>query len=128
MKGTASERRWIGLGLLWCVVLMLLTACATTPKIDWNARIGNYTYDQAVLELGPPEKIASLTDGTKVGDWLLARGLAQGFVPVAGPYVGYPYFYGPPAIYYSEPPAPNHYLRLTFGPDGKLVAWKKVLI
>src|SRR3989442_1020288 len=48
----------LNLGL--CV---FLTGCAST-KIDWNSRIGNYTYDQTVVELGPPDKYAKLTDGT----------------------------------------------------------------
>src|SRR5262245_31305974 len=57
-----------GLFLIW------LLGCATAPKIDWNSRIGNYNYDQAVLEMGPADRSAALTDGTKVVEWLTARG------------------------------------------------------
>ena len=59
----------------WVVAgwLVLLTGCAT-PRIDWQARVGHYTYDQAILELGPPEKSATLTDGSVVADWLTQRG------------------------------------------------------
>ena len=44
----------------------LTTGCKTAPKIDWNSRVGNYTYDQAVAELGPPDKSAKLSDGKTV--------------------------------------------------------------
>jgi hypothetical protein len=51
------------------------TGCAgvggcVTQKIDWSARVGNYTYAQAVMELGPPDKSAKLTDGTVVATGL----------------------------------------------------------
>lgn len=109
------------------LALLLFTSCATTPKVNWNTRIGNYTYDQVVLELGPPEKTATLQDGTRVGDWLIARGYSHGFgAPALGPYPAYPYFYGPPSTYYSELPSPDRLLRLTFSPDGKLASWKNV--
>ena len=39
-----------------------------------------------------------------------------------------PNFYGPTAGYfYSEPPAPDHFLRLTFAPDGRLQDWRRVI-
>lgn len=108
------------------LVPLLFSGCTTTPKADWNTRIGNYTYDQAVLEMGPPDKVAPLTDGSKVADWLVSRGISEGFAPAFGPYPAYPYFYGPPSTYYSSMPSPDTFLRLTFGPDGKLFSWKKV--
>jgi hypothetical protein len=52
---------------------LFLTACATN-KIDWQSRVGNFTYDQAVLEFGPPDKEATLQDGTRVAEWLTSRG------------------------------------------------------
>ena len=125
MRATGT-RGWVSQLVFLLLTGVLLSGCATTPKIDWNSRVGNFTYDQAVLELGPPENVAQLTDGTKVAEWLRARGLAQGFAPTIGPYVSYPYFYGPPAVYYSQPPSPNRYLQLTFSPDGKLMTWKRV--
>jgi hypothetical protein len=126
MKAMGFERNGGLPALLFCLVMVLATGCATGPRIDWNSRIGTYTYDQAVLDMGPPDKVATLTNGTKVAEWLVSRSYAQGVVPVVGPYEGYPYFYGPAFTYYSAPPAPNRYLQLTFGPDGRLAAWKKV--
>ena len=45
--------------------LVLLVGCATN-RVDWNARVGNYTYQQAVLDMGPPDRQAKLEDGTTV--------------------------------------------------------------
>src|SRR5260370_41555203 len=86
------------------LALLALTGCATRHKIDWSARIGNYTFDQAVLEFGPPAKQAKLTDGTLVAEWQTEVGYAQTqYVPYAG---GYRYgyyggFYGGPVTPYS---------------------------
>jgi len=117
--GVQSRRAW-----LWVVpwVCFWLAGCAT-PQIDWAARIGTYTYDQAVLDFGPPDKKARLQDGTIVAEWLVRRGYAQTYIPYgAGPpyWYGYPYYY--PAYVTSY--APNYYLRLIFGPDNRLKAWK----
>jgi hypothetical protein len=57
-------------------IAFLLSACAT-DKTNWQSRIGSYTYDQAVIELGPPDKEAKLTDGTKVAEWLTTPSRAQ---------------------------------------------------
>ena len=103
----------------------LLAGCATT-KIDWSARVGNYTFDQAVLELGPPDKQARLENGTVVADWLTHRGHRAVYSPPPiYPYSGSgydgPYYFGGYADSYS----PDYFLRLTFGPDRKLSSWKK---
>jgi hypothetical protein len=108
------------------LLVTFLSGCATTPRIDWNARLGNYTYDHAVLELGPPDRMAPLTDGTRVAEWMIARGYSSGYVTGFAPHFYHPYFYGPPAYYYSEPPSPDRFLRLTFAPDGRLAAWRRV--
>ena len=108
---------------------VFLVGCASA-KIDWNSRIGNYTYDRAVMELGPPDKYAKLTDGTGVAEWMTRRGYSggsAGFMYGYGyPYRGYPYHLYPP-YYMAEPPSPDYFIRLTFGPDGKLQAYKRVV-
>ena len=120
--------RWLWPGFL----AVLLVGCATTPKIDWAARVGNYTYDQTVLELGPPDRWAKLQDGTTVAEWLTDRGVTYVHANFA---YGYPYPYwgwGAPLYPYGAfypaftETSPDYYLRLTFDPEGKLVAWKKV--
>ncbi len=101
----------------------LLAGCATT-RIDWNARVGNYTHDQALMEFGPPDKSATLKDGSIVDEWLTQRGTTYAYYP--GGYYYSPWWYGP---YYpfllDSYSSPNHYLRLIFAPDGQLKAWKR---
>jgi hypothetical protein len=115
-----------GWGRLTLVVALtaLLSGCATS-KIDWNARVGNYTFDQAVLELGPPDKQAKLTDGTVVAEWLTRLGYRQ--VYAAGGYYGgwAPGCYGPFYPGYIDAYYPSCFLRLTFSPEGRLLSWKK---
>ncbi|MCX7871687.1 MAG: hypothetical protein N2487_00205 [Verrucomicrobiae bacterium] len=96
--------------------LILVGGCATRPKIDWNARVGNYTFDDAVREMGPPDKSAKLSDGTIVCEWLTSRGYSRGH---------YVYFPGSLPYYWTDPPAPDRFLRLTFSQEGKLIEWKK---
>jgi hypothetical protein len=108
---------------LCCRVMVLaclacwLAGCATA-RVDWNARIGHYTYDQAVGEMGPPDKEAKLADGGIVAEWLIYRGTTYVY--------GTPGTYGP---YYAGPATaqtgPSRYLRLTFGPDRQLTAWTR---
>ena len=102
----------------------LLGGCATR-KIDWSARVGTYTFDQAVVEIGPPEKQAKLTDDTLVAEWLTRRGYRQ--VYATGGFYGSPYgamAYPPPVV---DTYSPDYFLRLTFGPDGRLLTWKKLI-
>ena len=102
----------------------LVLAGCVTPKIDWAARVGNYTYDQAVAELGPPDKSTKLTDGTVVADWLTQP--AQTIV-AAEPYFSPPgCYFGPLTPMHTETRVPAQYLRLTFGGDGKLKTWREV--
>lgn len=117
---TLLSLRALALGL----ALFTLAGCATHHKVDWSARVGHYTFDQAVADLGPPAKQARLTDGTLVAEWQTERGYAQTYYT---PYPGYRHrYYGG---YYAMPTttySPDVFLRLTFGPDGQLTAWKKV--
>ena len=110
--------------LLGLLALFLGTTGCATRKVDWTARVGTYTFDQAVLELGPPAKQARLTDGTTVAEWMTQRGHTDAYY---APYYGYRYrYYGPVYSYPAVTTWPDVFLRLTFNPEGKLVAWKKV--
>ena len=101
----------------------LLAGCAS-PGIDWAARLGNYTFDQAVLELGPPDKSARLTDGTVVAEWLTRR--AQVIMQPNAPFMTPGYTYAPFPPSYNQTYIPGTYVRLTFGPNGKLAAQKYI--
>ncbi|HYE31056.1 MAG TPA: hypothetical protein VEH27_06505 [Methylomirabilota bacterium] len=101
--------------LLPSLLGLLLAACATN-KVDWNSRVGSYNFDQAVLEMGPPDKVAQLTDGTRVAEWMTSRGYTQGgFLVHSGPFLHT----------YADAPSPDYFLRLTFTADGRLQSWKK---
>src|ERR1043166_8539424 len=84
------------------IFLVWSAGCATTPKIDWNSRIGSYTYDQAVLEFGPPDRAATLTDGTRVVEWITARGYTSGMLTdFDAPFYRYRYYPGPLVQHYT---------------------------
>ena len=105
-------------------LMLLVAGCAT--RVDWSARVGHYSYDQAIIELGPPNKSAKLTDGTEVADWLTQRG--QTIITPGGP-VYYPYrggWVGPGAPNLVAINTPNYYLRLIFDPSGQLKSWKDI--
>ncbi len=121
MKTFQALRARLASGLL--AVLVLVTAgCASTPKPDWNQRVGSYTYDEAVRELGPPVGSTRLQDGSIVAEWFLKYGSQMSFgfgTGVGGPMGGV-------GVGHSvTTPPKGHYLRLIFGPDGKLQHWEK---
>jgi hypothetical protein len=115
MNAFPRPDRWV-----LALTVLFLAGCAT-HKIDWAGRVGHYTFDQAVVELGPPDKQAKLSDGSLVADWLTRRG--RNAIDGAGYYgaPGWPYY----APVYVGPGAPEFFLRLNFAADGRLTAWKK---
>jgi hypothetical protein len=112
---------------IWLLPLLtaLLAGCATTPKINWPARVGNYTYDQAGTEFGPPDKTAKLSDGATVAEW---QERPEQIVIAPEPYFFVPpgNYFGPFPPMYAENRFPAVYLRLTFAPDGRLEQFKEV--
>jgi hypothetical protein len=103
--------------------LLALPACASKPKPDWNQRIGHYTFDDAVREMGPPFSSATLQAGGIVAEWFLKPGPQFSFGLGSG-YAG-----GSSAVGVSQAvtiPTPGHYLRLVFGPDSQLQHWENV--
>ena len=57
MKSFARTVRPFALVTLSVVTAAFTISCASSKKIDWNSRVGNYTYDQAVSDMGPPDSI-----------------------------------------------------------------------
>jgi len=108
--------------MLLAALGLIFAGCKSTPKIDWNSRVGNYTFDQAVAELGPPDKTAKLSDGKTVADWIkrssggVSFGVGTGFY---GGHTGVGVGEGISSGYGDK------VLRLVFGPDNKLVSWAK---
>ncbi len=123
MKNIQGWVVWLAACLLLSAVVGLISGCASKPKPDWNQRIGHYTFDQAVQELGPPFSSIQLQDRTTVAEWFLKAGpqfsfgVGTGFI---GGHTGVGVGQG-----VTTPPK-GHYLRLTFGPDGQLQRWENV--
>jgi hypothetical protein len=67
---------------------VLLIGCSTTKKVDWNSRVGSYTYDQAIIEYGPPDKQAKLGDGRTVVEWITRHSGGAGLSIGTGTYAG----------------------------------------
>jgi hypothetical protein len=111
-----APRAWV---LVPLVLGLVLAGCAT-HRVDWGGRIGSYTYDQAILELGPPDKSATLTDGGVVAEWLERRGYNYG----SAAYSYFPWWHGPSPPVYTESYSPDYFLRLVFDPEGKLKGWE----
>jgi hypothetical protein len=106
--------------LLACV--LVLAGCSTTPKVDWNSRVGSYTYDQAIVELGPPDKQARLSDGQTVAEWILRRSGGSGLT------VGTGFYGGGAGVGVSQSVGSGYSdrsLKLTFDTDGRLSNWSK---
>lgn len=118
-------------GALWLALAgLLVPGCASRPRVDWDTRVGSYTFDNAVRELGPPDRSADLSDGGRVAEWLTRRGN-----PGSPSYAVWPAYrsrrsrsFDPlgPTWVPATPPSPDRFLRLTFGADSNLVAWESV--
>lgn len=108
--------------------VVVLVGCAG-PKIDWTTRVGSYTFDDAVREMGPPERQATLSDGTKVIDWVTDRGYQSSGVGFGSRfyYPGRYGYYDPMLSTHLEHRFPDRIMRLTFAPDGKLKEAKRVV-
>ena len=107
---------------LFTALLVLVAAGCATTKIDWNARIGTFTYDQAVGELGPPDKHATLSDGKTVVEWVTRHYTGSSVS------VGSGFGYGAGGVGYVQNVGPNTYetsLRLTFTTNNVLEKWNK---
>ena len=46
-----------------------LVGCATNSPIDWNSRVGHYTYADAVRDLGQPDRQIRLSNGSTEFKW-----------------------------------------------------------
>jgi hypothetical protein len=99
-----------------------IVGCQTTKPVDWNSRIGNYTFDQAVTELGPPDKQAKLSDGKTVAEWITHRNGGSGLS------VGTGFYGGGVGVGVSHSVGQGYrdrVLNLTFDADNKLGSWSK---
>ncbi len=99
-----------------------LAGCKSTPPVDWNARVGAYTFDQAVTDLGPPDKQTKLSDNETVAQWITRSSGGSGFS------IGTGFFSGPVGVGMSQSVGssnPDKVLTLTFNTNYVLSAWSK---
>ena len=112
--------------VVFMLVAAFLIGCKSTPPIDWNSRIGTYTYDQAVTDLGPPDKQAKLDDGKTVAEWITHRNGGSGLAIGTGFFSGGGGIGTGVGVSQSIGTGPsNKVLKLTFGTDHKLATWSK---
>ena len=121
--------------LLLTGAVMALAGCSSTPKtppkpnpskVNWSERIGSYTYDEALSDLGKPAVAGESNEG-RFAEWILHRSpqVSFGFGVGSGSF-GSHGGVGVGAGTTVSPPPSGEYLRLEFGPDGKLRSWSKV--
>ena len=107
---------WLGV-----LAVVLLAGCQLARPINWNSRVGGYTFDQAVIEMGPPDSQARLSDGRLVAQWI-TRHSSGGAVVVSGGGYGYP---GGVGVVQTGPSYFETRLVLTFNTNNVLAAWTK---
>ena len=107
------------LPVILALAVALVAGCVSTPPVDWNSRVGNFTYPQAVAELGRPDRQLQQSDGKMVYKWFV-----QPHVPP--PNTGMSY-HGETTFGANQNAGvlSNQMIQLTFGPDGKLSAWTR---
>jgi hypothetical protein len=103
---------------------LFLCGCAGTQGIDWDKRIGNYSYDDMRGDYGQPWKTQIAADGFKTCDWPV-------YVRVSWQtHTGYDYTYG--RDYFPITDQPNasggvkYFYRMTFDAKGLLTKWEKI--
>jgi hypothetical protein len=113
----AASFRWHWMAVI--PVAFLLMGCASSA-FNWDSRVGTYTWEDAVTELGEPNRVTELEGGVTAAEWIRTRS----FSPAAGPDPS-PELRGQTVLPDERPgrTAPSKILRLSFTPDGKLLDW-----
>jgi hypothetical protein len=110
------------LSVILFLTIAFVAGCKTTPPIDWNSRVGTYTFDQAVTDFGPPDKQAKLSDGKTVAEWITHRSGGTGLS------VGTGFYTGGVGVGVGQSVGSGYsdkILTLTFGTNSVLAAWSK---
>jgi len=117
--------------LFRCALVLSLAGCATgrrsiVENADWDGRVGSYTYDEAVAELGKPDVVVESNEGT-TAEWILKRSpnISFGFGVGSGSY-GRHSGVGMGVGSSVSPPPHGEYLRLIFGTNSTLTQWNKI--
>ena len=110
------------LPVILALAVAFLTGCATTKPVNWDSRVGNYTYNQALSEFGLPNRQVKLSDGKVVSKWFVQPPVGPRFNSGMS-YYGSNHGFGAGQAIGSG--FNNQMLQLTFDPNGKLIAWSK---
>ena len=126
--------RMKALSFLLAALCGLAAGCASSsnsskpdPKtVNWSERIGAYTYEQAIADLGKPSVVGESNEG-RSAEWILRRSphMSFGFGVGSGSF-GSHSAVGVGVGSTVSPPPSGEYLQLKFGPDGQLKEWSKV--
>ena len=109
----------------------MLAGCATKSKAvrerDWNSFVGNYSYEQALTELGRAHVTGEQSDGSRFAEWILRRSpqVSFGLGVGTGSY-GRHSSVGVGAGTTVTPPPSGEYLHLDFDTNRLLKAWTKI--
>ena len=103
-------------GLLWA-------GCQALQQGDWDGRIGRFSYEQAVAELGRPVEETKLSGGMRGAEWITNSGDSMGRA-----LAGAGNKRRAMSVVLLEPTEiqrlRDRYLRLIFDKAGRLVAWE----
>jgi len=113
------------------VGLLFVSGCASkrmkwVNEADWNARVGSYTYEQAVVDLGKPDRETISGEGRNA-EWVLKRSPQMSFGVGMGT-GSYGRGHGSSVGLGTSvsPPPSGEYLSLTFEEEGPLKEWRRV--
>ena len=110
---------------LFCAALLGLigAGCQALQQVDWDGRIGQFSYEKAVAELGRPVEETELSGGMRRAEWITNSGISMGRA-----LAGAGYQRRSMSVVPLEPTEihrlRDRFLRLTFDKAGRLVAWE----
>jgi hypothetical protein len=111
-------------GLVCAALLGLIgVGCQALQQVDWDGRIGLFSYEQAVAELGRQTEEAKLPGGMRRVEWITNSGSSMGRA-----LAGAGYQRRSMSVVPLEPTEihrlRDRFLRLTFDKAGRLIAWE----
>ena len=121
--GAGHVVRGTSLLAMACIVSI---GCMGGLKKQWNPRVGGFTYDEAVKEMGPPDKKETTSDGVLVAEWVTHRPQVYGS-PAMGMGMGWGWRGRWGWAGTDIHSTPERAMRLQFGPDKRLQMWKEVV-
>lgn len=114
----ADGFRW--LKVVPILATLMIAGCVSTPSV-WDARVGVFSWEEALAELGEPTRVTELEGGVKSAEWLAdqpVRGVSRYDGPPSRDSVA------PHRDSIAQAPVPR-LLQLSFTPDGKLLDWRQ---